>query len=328
MEDKVRNLKKVELHRHFEGCITPKIFHDLIKRNHPNSSYIDLSKIDELYSFPDFVGFLEAFRVVVNHIREYDDFKILTEGIAQDLIRENIVYTEFLFSPEPFIDMGLDVSIILHSIMEAFDSYDCKTGLVIDLVRQAGYESMMNCLNVIIELRRNDPELHNWIKGISIGGNELDNPGRLFVDHFDLARENGLKLAAHAGEWDGAHSIWDAINLLQVDRIGHGITSIYDEKLISTLIERGINLDISINSNYFTGIAEEGNHPVRELYKKGCNISLNTDDPGFFNTNLNKEYLRFLDLGFALEDLKSITKNALQASFLTEEEKNEIHSIL
>ncbi|MCE7736242.1 MAG: adenosine deaminase family protein [Candidatus Heimdallarchaeota archaeon] len=328
MDSAIQNLKKIELHRHFEGCITPIIFHNLVKKNHPDSIYTDFNKIKELYSFQDFMSFLEAFRVVVNHITEYDDFRILADGIAQDLIRENIVYTEFLFSPEPFIDMGLDSGTILRSIMEVFESHDCKTGLVIDLVRQAGYDSMMNCLKEIIELRKNDSELKNWIKGISIGGNELDHPGKLFVDHFDLARENGLKLVAHAGEWDGNHSVWDAIDLLGVERVGHGIASVHDDKLIATLIERGINLDISIKSNYFTGISDVGNHPVKELYKKGCRISLNTDDPGFFATDLNEEYEKFLDLGFELSDLRSIVKNTLEASFLTQKEKDEISSNL
>ncbi len=328
MDISIQELKKIELHRHFEGCITPKIFHNFVKKNHPNSQYNDMTKIDELYSFQDFMSFLDAFKVVVNHITEYDDFRILADGITQDLIRENIVYTEFLFSPEPFIDMGLDPGTILRSIMEVFESHNCKTGLVIDLVRQAGYDSMMNCLKAIIELRKNDSELNHWIKGISIGGNELDYPGKLFVDHFNLARENGLRLAAHAGEWDGSHSVWDAINLLQVERIGHGITSVHDDKLISTLIQRGINLDISIKSNYFTGIANEGNHPVKELYKRGCGISLNTDDPGFFATDLNEEYEKFLDLGFELSDLQTIVKNTLETSFLTQREKDEISSIL
>lgn len=328
MDEVISNMNKVELHRHFEGCITPTIFHNLIKKNHPDSSYNDITKIEELYSFQNFVGFLDAFGVVVRHITEYSDFQILAENIAQDLIVENIVYTEFIFSPEPFIAMGLDTETILLSILEGFDKNKCKTGMVIDLVRQAGYDSMMNCLKEIISVRKLNPRLNSWIKGISIGGNELDNPGKWFVDHFDLARKNGLRLAAHAGEWDKSQSVWDAINILQVERIGHGITSIDDDSLIATLVEKGINLDISISSNYFTGIAERGDHPVKELYKKGCRISLNTDDPGFFNTTLNKEYKRFIELGFEIKDLQLIILNALEASFLTEEEKGEIRLVL
>jgi adenosine deaminase len=220
--------------------------------------------------------------------------------------------------------MGLDIGTMLHSIKEEFESHNCKTGMVIDLVRQAGYESMMNCLEEIVKLRKNDPELNKWIKGISIGGNEVDNPGKWFVDHFNLARKNGLRLAAHAGEWDGSHSVYDALNLLRVDRIGHGITSLGDDKLVSMLIDRGITLDISLTSNYFTGIAEKGNHPVKELYKRGCKISLNTDDPGFFNTNLNQEYAKFLDLGFGFDDLVNVVRNSLEASFLSESEKTEL----
>lgn len=328
MERRIRDLKKVELHRHFEGCVTPKMFHNLIKKNSPDSEYNEIAVIEDLYSFSDFTGFLVAFGTVVNQIRDYDDFEILTKGISQDLNQENIEYTEFLFSPEPFINMGLDTRTILKTIMETFDSSNCKTGMVIDLVRQAGYASMMNCLKEIIAIRKNNPELHNWIKGISIGGNELDNPGKWFIDHFNLANENGLRLAAHAGEWDDHTSVWDAINLLKVERVGHGITSINDKSLVLNLIQKGITLDVSITSNYFTGIAEEGNHPVKTLYEMGCKVTLNTDDPGFFNTDLNKEYQRFLDLGFELEDLQLIVKNALQASFLTVEEKKEIRSIL
>jgi adenosine deaminase len=316
----------VELHRHFEGCISPKIFHNLNKKNSPNSQYIEKLAIEELYSFSDFAGFLDAFGTAVKQIRDYDDFEIIAKEVSNNLKNENIQYTEFLFSPEPFIKMGLDTRTMLRSIMETFESTSSNTRMVIDLVRQAGYDSMMNCLKEIINIRKNDVELQNWIKGISIGGNELDNPGKWFVDHFSLAKKNGLHLAAHAGEWDNHGSVWDAINLLKVKRVGHGITSLNDDDLVSELIKRGITLDISITSNYFTGIAVEGNHPVKSLYDYGCRITLNTDDPGFFNTDLNQEYTKFVDLGLEFDDVLNVLNNSIQGSFLSEREKSELKS--
>jgi adenosine deaminase len=326
VDARIRSLKKVELHRHFEGCVTPKIFHNLIKKNSPDSVYNELSAIESLYAFSDFVGFLDAFGTVVNQIRDYDDFGILTKAISNSLSEENIKYTEFLFSPEPFIKMGLDTRTILRTIMETFESSRSQTGMVIDLVRQAGYDSMMNCLKEIIYIRKNDTELHNWIKGISIGGNELDNPGKWFVDHFNLAKKNGLHLAAHAGEWDNQQSVWDALNLLNVERVGHGITSVAENKLVSELKNRGITIDISITSNYFTGVAEKGNHPVKSLFRNECKVTLNTDDPGFFGTDLNQEYAKFIDLGFEFKDLKIIIENSVQGSFLSVEEKSELQN--
>jgi adenosine deaminase len=289
-------------------------------------SYIEKSAIEELYSFSDFAGFLDAFGTAVKQIRDYDDFEIIAKEVSNNLKNENIEYTEFLFSPEPFIKMGLDTRTMLRSIMETFESTSSNTRMVIDLVRQAGYDSMMNCLKEIINIRKNDVELQNWIKGISIGGNELDNPGKWFVDHFSLAKKNGLHLAAHAGEWDNHISVWDAINLLKVKRVGHGITSLNDDGLVSELIKRGITLDISITSNYFTGVAVEGNHPAKSLYDSGCRITLNTDDPGFFNTDLNQEYTKFVDWGLEFDDLLNVIDNSIQGSFLSEREKSELQS--
>lgn len=324
----VQNLNKIELHRHFEGCISPKIFHKLITKNHPGSLYTDFNEIEKLYSFTDFMGFLETFAIVVNHVRHYDDFEILTKEIALNLKLENIIYTEFLFSPEPFREKGLNTKTILKIIKQTFDASNCRTGVIIDLVRQAGYESTMNCLLEIIEIRRDDLELKHWIKAISIGGNEIDYPAKLFKEHFNLAKKNGLYLYAHAGESVGNHSVWDAIDLLQVSRIGHGITSVADGKLINILKQRGIALDISISSNYFTGVAENDRHPVKELFDNGCQITLNTDDPGFFNTDLNKEYSKFLKMGYEIEDLEKVIENALKASFLTIEEKQNLSQLL
>jgi adenosine deaminase len=133
----------------------------------------------------------------------------------------------------------------------------------------------------------------------------------------------------HAGEWDTANSVWDAINELGVTRIGHGIRSVDDPTLIDFLKNHKIVLDISISSNYLTNSLESGEvHPVVDLYTNGVCISLNTDDSGFFHTNLNNEYLKFLQMGFSFDDLLHIRNYSIEGSFLPSREKNILHSLL
>lgn len=320
----VRNLKKIELHRHFEGCISPEIFHKLVLKHHPRSRYTDIDEIKKLYKFTDFQGFLDAFKEVIHHIKFYDSFAFLAETIASDLKEENIVYTEFLFSPQWFLKLGLDVKKILKIILNKFDESKVKTGLIIDIVRSEDLDKSLEFLKMIISIRDRSEHLREWIKGISIGGNEVKNPAKWFEKHFQFASENDLRLTAHAGEWDNYKSVKDAIEVLKVERIGHGITSVQNEDLVQDLITSKICLDVSISSNYCTGIATKGEHPVRELFRKGVNITLNTDDPGFFNTDLNQEYVKFLELGFEIDDLYKIQRDAISASFLSEGEKDEL----
>lgn len=325
----IKQLRKVELHRHIEGSISPELFYELAKKYDKDGIYNDFSKVQEFYNYSDFMGFLNAYSIVVSYLRDYEDFKMLAKTVISQLKQDNIVYSELIFSPQLFIKNGLDSQRIFQVMFDEFNKSNIKTSIIIDLVRNFGTDEAMKTLPILNEVKESSKYLNNWIKAISIGGDEVNYPAKLFKDVFQKAKEFGFILYAHAGEWVDSTSIWDALNILQVKRIGHGIQSINDDKLIDYLLQNKIGLDISITSNYFTNAIESiTEHPVKELFNRGISISLNTDDPGFFRTDLNKEFLKFCEMGFKIEDLRQIQVSALNNAFIKESEKLQLLKLL
>ncbi len=325
----IKKLKKIELHRHIEGCIDQKFFHKLVLKHDSMGKYAEISSIEELFNFDSFVGFLTAYDAVVGFIREIEDFVELSNHVISQLREENIVYAELIFSPQPFVDKGMDLTDILTNMFDTFKQSGIKTSLIIDIVRNFGVEKGDLFINKLVSTRNSNENLLNWIKAISIGGDEVNYPAILFEDIFKKAKQNGLICYAHAGEWTGHKNIWDSLKSLKVRRIGHGIRAIDDDKLLFYLKENDVTLDISITSNYFTGAVKEGDpHPVKQIFDNGCKITLNTDDPGFFKTDINREYIKFMGLGYDLDDIKSIINNSLNSSFLNKDEKRKIQRLL
>lgn len=314
------NMKKVELHRHFEGCIDLEFVKELMTKYPDSKATADLEPIEDLYNYTTFEGFLSVFGKVILLLKNIEDFRNLSKHVISQLEHENVIYAELIFSPQTYIKNGMELQKVLHTMYEIFNASKIRTHLIIDLVRQWSLESANHCLDIIMEIRHNDSDLKNWIKAISIGGDELNYPPALFSEVFKRAKEAGLKTYAHAGEWGNSQYIWDVIHLLGVKRIGHGIRAIDDPKLVRFLVKNKIGLDISITSNYFTGALEkEEEHPILQLMDKGVSVSVNSDDPGFFKTDMNQEYQRLYEMGVTLNDLRKISEKVIYNSFLETE---------
>ncbi len=320
-------MKKIELHRHIEGCISPEFLHHLVLKHDPNNELSNFDSILEIYDYDTFEGFLDAFVTVVSFIRDLDDIERMAELVIKQLHEENIIYAELLFSPQPFMLEGLRLEDILNTMRAVFDNSDVKTTLIIDIVRNFGVEQADNFLDELLPVIDNN--FAAWVRAISIGGDEFNYPPELFTKVFERIRNAGIHSYAHAGEWAGSESIWDAIDLLRIERIGHGIRSVDDPELAQYLIREDIMLDISPTSNYLTGALKKGDvHPLKELFDLGVKISINTDDPGFFKTDLNQEYLLVHKMGIDLEYFKKMNMDAINASFLSEIEKEDLVSKL
>lgn len=327
IRSEISKIRKIELHRHIEGCISPEFFHQLVLKHEPNHELSNIENINKLYDYDTFEGFLNAFITVVSFIRDLDDMERMAELVVDQLEQENIIYAELLFSPQPFMLEGLDLEDILKTLRSVFDKSAIKTTLIIDIVRNFGADQADKFLDELLPVIARD--FGDWIRVISIGGDEFNYPPELFTKVFERVRNAGIHNYAHAGEWAGSESIWDAIDLLRIERIGHGIRSVDDPDLIEYLIQENILLDLSPTSNYMTGaLKQDEPHPLKELFDQGVKISINTDDPGFFKTDLNNEYLVVHKMGISLDSLREMNINAVNASFLTENEKEELLSQL
>ncbi|MHA1983779.1 MAG: adenosine deaminase family protein, partial [Candidatus Hodarchaeales archaeon] len=296
-------------------------FFDLVQKHEPSSKYSKKSKIKNLYNFSTFEGFLKAYSTVVSFLRDLDDIKNLAKLVVSQLKKENIIYAELIFSPQPLIKTDYELKSLLQTLYQEFRNSNVETRLIIDIVRNFGVEEADNFVTNLIPMLSTD--LGNWIKAISIGGDEINYPAKMFQKIFLKARKNGFFTYAHAGEWSGVENIWDAIHLLNVRRVGHGIKAINDPKLITYLLENNIGLDISPTSNYLTGAIGKGTvHPLKNFYEYGLSISINTDDPGFFKTDLNKELLLVYQMGITLNEIKVMQRKLVDYTLLTNSERN------
>lgn len=324
-----KNIPKAELHLHIEAVISFETIKKLYLRkklSENNSTFTENQAekdIQKIFKYSDLNGFIEAFLKVQDLYESVDDFDLVFDDLKNYLERNGIVYTEVFLAPSAFIKKGFDFGEIVKNCQKNIQKIKNETGIIIkmliDVSRTFGAENANKNLDLVLQNRC--PE----IIGIGLGGSESKGPCKEFGEVFERARQNGLFTVAHAGEDIDAYSIWDAINVLHVSRIGHGITAIQDENLMKTLAEQKIALEISPTSNVFTKkyVKKISEHPIKTFYEKGISVTLNTDDPLFFKVELLDEYWNaYSKIHFHKSDLKKIIKNGFEASFLSQTEKS------
>lgn len=313
-------LPKVELHIHILGTIRPRTLLHYIDEGGFETSYKSEADLAQLFQFQDFGHFISVYSEVVSYITNERQFERLAFEMLEDLSANNVRYAEISFSAPDHMRRGLEFCAMVDAIDRGIRRAHRKTGIDadvrIDLVRNYGAESAMEVLDWIRE--RLDS-----IVSVDIGGSEHEFPAKPFGPVYKEARKLGLHLVAHAGEAEGPESIWDVIRFLEVERIGHGTSAINDPKLMEHIKERGIAIESCPMSNVRTGVvASISEHPIREFYDRGLLVTVNSDDPAFFDTNISFEYTHLHDkLGFSLTDLYSITQNGIKSAFVSETKK-------
>ncbi len=321
-------LPKVEIHNHLEGTITPVTLHQLAKKNVSGSLLAEsIEECEKKYKFTDFLGFLNAFASVNTFIQDTSDFDILFENNIQSLEKENYRYIEYLLSIDTFLKKNMSLIEILDRIkanIKKLSSDHLRIGgIIIDFVRNYGPS---NALEILQELKPVIEDYQDILLGISIGGDEIHFPASAFSKVFELARELSLKTTAHAGEAAGYQSVWDTIFNLKTDRIGHGLHVYESKDLIKYLRATQTPLEICPTSNFKTGlISNLKQHPLRDYYVNGLNVTLNTDDSGFFGNSLSKEF-EFCANAFHFDEIeiKQLVLNAAESCFYDEFSKKEL----
>ncbi|MDE3074147.1 MAG: adenosine deaminase [Chloroflexota bacterium] len=310
------SLPKAELHLHLEGAIRPKTVLNLAHDNGIALPYQDEGELERALAFDDFLTFLQLFQQVNECLAKQEDFERITRELADDLAAQQVVYAEVRYAPMHPMRRGL--------------SFDQVTAGVVDGVRTAMREHPGLHLEVICGLTRqfgleecfdSTRSAANWlgqgVVGIDIGGDEAGFPAELFKDLYALARAEGLQVTAHAGEAAGPESVWAAVKELGVRRVGHGIRSIEDPELVAYLRGEGITLEVCPTSNIRTKVAASyRTHPLRRLYDAGVAVTVSSDDPAMFQTNIEREYdVAAGEFGFTEPELHDLTRNAIRAGF-------------
>jgi len=316
----LRKLPKVELHLHLEGSTDPETLVALSRRH--DATPLTLAEARQLYTYRDFAGFLDSYKAMSERLKTPEDYELITYNMVRSLAAQGVVHAEVYISfgilyfwhkveVEPYVEA------IERGRVRGERDFGTTVYWLIDAVRHFGAEEAMRVFRKAAELRAQYPS----IVGIGIGGDETRGPASLFKEHYAEAREAGLRLTAHAGESggpvDGPASIWAAINI-GAERIGHGLAAQYDPQLIETLAEKQIPIEINVTSNIRTGCcASFADHPLRRYFDQGLMVTLNSDDPPMFGSDLLGEYvLAQEEYGFSLEQMRELAANAVEASFL------------
>lgn len=318
----LKPIPKTELHLHIEAVITLASVKKLYKKRYGT----EMSKDDQvaLFSYNDLNGFIQSFLKVQDLLISVDDFNLVFDDLGRYLNQNGICWCEAFFAPTAFLKKGFkyeDMVAIFHKkIAEIKEKYNITIKLLMDVSRTFGLENAMNNYNLLKAYPCED------IIGIGLGGAESKGPAKDYAPVYELALKEGYKAVVHAGEDVGPESIWDSINYLHAQRIGHGLTAIQDEKLMDELKKSQLPIEICITSNTFTKkiITKAKEHPVRTYFDKGLLVMINTDDPVFFKTTLLDElWLCYKDLNFSMEEIKQLLKNSFIASFMLDKDKKE-----
>ncbi|MEJ8637761.1 adenosine deaminase [Streptomyces sp. NPDC006475] len=312
----IAGLPKAELHVHHVGSASPRIVAELAAR-HPDSKVpTDPEAIADYFSFTDFAHFIEVYLSVVDLIRTPEDVRLLTFEIARDMARQNIRYAELTVTPFSSTRRGIDEKAFMAAIEDARTAAEAELGVVLrwcfDIPGEAGLEAAEETTRLAVDLH---PE---GLVAFGLGGPEIGVPRPQFKPYFDRAIAAGLHSVPHAGETTGPQTVWDALNVLRAERIGHGTSSVQDPALLAHLAERRIPLEVCPTSNIATrAVTVLDDHPIKEMVAAGVLVTVNSDDPPMFGTDLNNEYgVAARLLGLDERGLAALAKNAVEASFL------------
>jgi len=322
MDDFIARLPKAELHLHLEGTVGPETLWRLAQRHCSPLAAAGREAAERLYVPAGFSNFLQAFKTICEHLREPADYELIAYDALRRLAAQNVHYAEITLSVGVMLWKGEEVAASFEGVEAGARRARQETGIqvawIFDAVRQFGPEAAREVVRQAARLR------DRGVVAFGIGGDELKAPAALFREVFALARGEGLRLTAHAGETAGPESIWDSLRLFGAERIGHGLTAASDERLMDYLAEKQIPLEICLTSNLRTGcLTNLAQHPLRRYFERGLCVSLNTDDPGLFQTDLNREYLLAKEIfGFTNEEVAQLAQNSFRTAFLPQEAKD------
>ncbi len=322
--DFIRRLPKAELHLHLEGTILPATLVELSARH--DDAPLARAEAEALYEFADFTGFIEAFRAVTQRLRDPEDYELAAWRMMEHLARQGVVHAEVFISVGVIYmwrnhDPGC-FEPVFEGLERARRRAERELGLsvywIFDAVRHFTVQEAERVFRKAAELRACFPS----IVGIGLGGDERRCRSLPFRELYAEARAAGLRLTNHAGETTGPEAIWEAL-AIGSERIGHAVSALDDRELVQNLKDRQIPLEMNPTSNVRTGVCGSfAGHPLRRCFDLGLLVTLNSDDPAFFGSDLANEFLlAHTEQGFTRDQLRQLASNSFRASFLPESEK-------
>ncbi|TDX27059.1 adenosine deaminase [Rhodovulum visakhapatnamense] len=320
------DLPKIELHHHLEGAAPPALIRDLARAHN-----LDISRIfdaEGTYYYADFLQFLDIYEAACSTLKTPEDYARLTAAVLEEAAAEGVIYLETFLSPD--FCGGCDLSAWvehLEAIREAAERAEGDGILLratVTCIRHLGPDRAREAARCAAETAG------DFVVGFGMAGDESRGRLRDFAYAFDMAREAGLGLTVHAGEWSGPASVREALSDLRVDRIGHGVRAIEDPGLVEHLAETGTVLEVCPGSNVALGLYPSlAAHPIDRLRRAGVKLTVSTDDPPFFHTTMRREYARLAEtFGWEDSDFAAMNRVALDAAFCDAETRAKLKTRL
>jgi aminodeoxyfutalosine deaminase len=312
-------LPKAEIHLHLEGSVRPETAIELAARH---GVRITAEEVAARYNYSDFAGFIEAFKWVTSFLRGPGDYRLIAQRLGEELIRQNVVYAEITISAGVMLLRKQNVEANFEAIRETAEeasSERLRTAWIFDAARQFGAGAAREVARWAGKLRK------MGVVAFGMGGDELAVPTAEFRPAFDGARSEGLRIVCHAGETGGPELVREAVEILGAERIGHGIAVMRDPELAESLAAREIVLENCLTSNLSTGaLAKQTgkaevslrDHALPKFLERGLRVTLSTDDPAMFHTDLLTEYSRAASLGLSDKQLVDLAEQSFHAAFL------------
>jgi adenosine deaminase len=316
----IRGLPKAELHMHIEGSLEPELMFRLAAKNGVKLPYRSVEEVTEAYNFDSLQSFLDLYYMAAGVLLHRADFAELTEAYFAHLAADGGVYAEIFFDPQTHTDRGIPFGEALGGVLDGMATAEARHGIkskiIICCLRHLGEAEGLRML------AEAEPFLDR-IVGLGLDSSERDFPPADFKRLFAAARAKGLRLVAHAGEEGPAAFVRDALDVLQVERVDHGIRAIDDPALVARLAKDQTILTVCPLSNVrLCTVKTLADHPLRRLFESGVKVTINSDDPAYFGGYLHENYRATAEaLNLNRQELAEIAGNSFRGAFLTEAEK-------
>ena len=323
----LNGLPKIELHLHIEGTLEPELLFKLAKRNSVQLPFNSIDEVKKAYQFSNLQDFLDIYYQGAEVLLLKQDFYDLTWAYLLMCKEQNVIHVEPFFDPQTHTSRGVPFETVVNGISEALDEAKEKLGitsrLIMCFLRHLSEESA-------IETLKSSKQFSDVIYGVGLDSAEMGNPPEKFVNVFNQAKDMGYKLVAHAGEEGPASYIWSSLDVLNVQRIDHGIRAIDDPDLMLRLIETQMPLTICPLSNVKLRVFDNmASHTILDMLDLGVCVTVNSDDPSYFGGYMTENFLALYDsLGLTKDQATRLVKNSIDASFVEESRKKELYNLL
>lgn len=316
----IKKLPKAELHLHIEGTFEPELMFAISQRNNVPIRFKSVAEVKEAYNFHNLQSFLDIYYEGAKVLLHEKDFYDLTMAYLERCKSDNVVHTEIFFDPQTHTDRGVPFEVVFKGIYSALQDAEKEWGITSHMImcflRHLSEEEAFKTLEQSLPFKK-------YILAVGLDSGEVGHPPSKFERVFEAARNEGYLTVAHAGEEGPPSYIWEALDLLKVKRIDHGVRSLEDEKLMERIIKERMPLTVCPLSNLKLCVVKKlSDHNLKKMLQRGVKVTINSDDPAYFGGYMNQNFLETAEaLDLSNDELKTIAANSFEASFLDEEQK-------